>query len=172
MKANSQQLSDNKNSHFPTVIDGFIKPDFPFGKVYTCFFMTDCLVFVKTGRFGTNIKGSIHASQGGYTSDSLILGAIGGIIDMFNSDRRMKNANALASLTPIEMVNADKRNFMVPISEIRKIEFKGPNFANELIIRIFTEKLIKFRLDSQSKNSARYITDIFSAFIPSEIHKK
>jgi hypothetical protein len=172
MNANNQQISNKEHNKFPIVIDGFIQPGFPFGIVYTCFFMIDCLVFVKTGSFGTNIKGSIHASQGGYTSDSLILGAIGGIIDMFNSDSRMKKAANLASLSPTEMVKVHKRNFLIPISEIKQIEIKGPNFAHELRIRIQTDKLYKFRLDKQSKYSAQYLEDILRTFIPSKIQKK
>ena len=156
----------------PTVLDGFIQPGFPVAKVFTCFFLNNCLVFVKSGSFGTNIASTMRASQGGYTSTGLITGAIGGIFDLFNDENRIKKASEVAGYSPKNMVATHKRNFMLTNEHIKSVKIKGPNFAGEIRIIIDADKTHKFRIDRQSKESAKYIEHVFNEFFPGKIQKK
>ncbi|HBL75625.1 MAG: hypothetical protein A2W90_05040 [Bacteroidetes bacterium GWF2_42_66] len=156
----------------PTIIDGMMQPGFPTAKVFTCFFLSDCLVFVKTGSFSTNMAGTMRASLGGYTGDAMIMGAIGGIADYHNQQKRMKNAVHVAGWNPEQMVAVHKRNFMLPYSAINTIELKGPNFAGEVRVIVEAGETHKFRLNRQSKASFAYCEKIFSEFLPGKVVHK
>lgn len=155
----------------PTVLDGFIQPGF-LPKVFTAFFMKDCIVFVKTGSINTDTAGSIRASMGGYTGDALILGALGSIVDARSRKKRIEKAASVASLEPEQMVAAHKRNYMIPYNTIRQVTFKGPNFAGELRIVIEAGATNKYRINNQSKSSALYYEKVFNEFLPGRISKK
>jgi len=161
-----------KRTKPPTVLDGFLQPGFPMAKVFTCFFLSECIVFLKTGSFGTNMAGTMRASQGGYTSTGLITGAIGGIADLFNDEDRINKASAVAGYSPENMVAAHKRNFMLTYEQIKSVEIKGPNFAGEIRIIINADKTRKFRIDRQSRDSAKYIERVFNEFLSGKIQKK
>lgn len=156
----------------PTIFDGFVQPGFPLAKVFTCFFLRDCLVFVKTGSLSTNMGGSIRTSLGGFTGDALILGAMGSIADQHNRENRMEKAASVASWNAEQMVAAHRRNFMLRFSEIEIIRLKGPNFAGELRVIIESGKSYKFRLNNQSKNSVAYLEKVFNEFLPGKILRK
>ncbi|MDX9881526.1 MAG: hypothetical protein RBS73_05630 [Prolixibacteraceae bacterium] len=156
----------------PTIIDGMMQPGFPTAKVFTCFFLSDCMVFVKTGSISTDTAGSIRSFFGGYTSDALLLGAVGGLVDDYNRQKRMKNAARAVAWDPRQMVAAHKRNFMLPYNLIHTIEIKGPNFAGEARVVVDAGKIYKFRLNRQSKASFAYYERIFNDFLPGKIKKK
>lgn len=173
MKSEEISNPDNKHSKHlaPTILDGFIQPGF-LAKVYTVFFMPDCLVFVKTGSINTDTAGSIRASLGGFTGDALILGALGSIVDARNRKKRIEKAASVASWEPEVMVAAHKRNHMLPYHSIRQVTIKGPNFAGELRIAIEAGNTYKYRVNSQSKSSALYFQKIFNEYLPGKILKK
>ena len=155
----------------PTIIDGMMQPGFP-AKVFTCFFLSDCLVFVKTGSFSTDMAGTMRASLGGYTGDAMILGAVGSIADYHNQQKRMENAAHVAGWDPEQMVAAHKRNFMLLYSAISKIELKGPNLFREVRVFIEAGKTHKFRLNNQSKTVFAYNEKVFNEFLPGKVQKK
>jgi hypothetical protein len=148
----------------PSVLDGFVKPGFT-AKVYTCLFFKECMVFCKTGSFGPNSSGTMSTALAGNIGDSLLLGAIGSIIDSFTNRKRVNKAAELLSLSPEEIAKSNKRNVLVKYSDVKRVEIKGPNFAGELRIRIHTsDNLIKYRLDKQSESLANYTRELFSKF--------
>lgn len=155
----------------PTILDGLILPGF-LPKVFTSFFLKDCLVFVKTGSVNTDTSSGIRAFLGGSTSDALIMGALGSIVDARNREKRINKAASVAGWNPEDMVAAHKRNFMLPYNNINKIEFKGPNFAGELKIIVDADKTYKFRVNNQSKQSALYYEKIFNEFLPGKTFKR
>lgn len=171
----SEKITNPGNPHpkqlAPTILDGFLQPGFP-AKVFTVFFLVDCLVFVKTGSIATNMGGTMQTALGGYTGDGLIMGALGSLADVRNRESRMNNAATVASWDPQQMLAAHKRNFMLPYSSIRQIEMKGPNFAGEVKVVVDAEKTHKFRLDKQTKTSIVYYEKIFSEYLPGRILKK
>ena len=155
----------------PTILDGLMQPGFP-AKVFTVFFLNECMVFVKTGSYSTDMGGTMRAALGGYTGDALIMGALGSLADYRNRNSRMKNAATVAGWNPDDMVAAHKRNFMLPYNLVNKIELKGPNFAGELRVIVDTGKTQKFRVNNQSKQSALYYEKIFNEFLPGKIFKR
>lgn len=156
----------------PTILDGFVQPKFIFGRVFTCFFLHDCLVFVKTGSFSTDIGGNIRAALGGATSDAILLGALGSVLDQRNSEKRINKAAAVASWDAEQMVAAHKWNFRLAYNSISVVKLKGPNFAGELRIFIEAGNEYKFRLDKQSKQSAAYCEKVFNEFLPGKIIRR
>ncbi len=169
--------STNSNGHNvqnkpPTVLDGFTQPGFPFAKIFTCFFFNNCVVFAKTGSFGINSSGTIRGVLGGFTPTALIAGAIGLIFDMRNDQRRSNRAMEMADFNPENMVYNHKLNFMLLYDEVENVEIKGPNFARELRIVVNASKIHKFRIDRQSKESAKYIERVFNEFLPGKVVKK
>jgi hypothetical protein len=155
----------------PTVLDGFIQPGLPV-KVYTIFFMKDRLVATKTGSWTTYAAGTMSTAMGGSGSSRAQGYAIGSIMDHFSSNSRGDKAAKLAGYSPDEMAAADKANFQVPYGFVSSVEIKGPNFANELHIKIKAGKEHKFRIDNQSKDSIRYIINVFQEFLPGKITLK
>lgn len=153
----------------PVILDGLVQPSFPFARVFTLFILPDCLVFTKTGSFGTNAAGTMRASLGGYSSEAMVAGAIGVLADQYNDESRRSAASVLASFSPENMVAAHKRNFMVPIEKVESLEIRGPNFAGELRIILHAGVRRKFRMDRQSKASAKYVTDLFNRFLPGKV---
>jgi hypothetical protein len=153
----------------PAILDGLIQPSFPFAKVFTCFFLYDCMVFAKTGSVSTNIAGTMRGYLGGYTPDAMVAGAIGTLVDAFNDDSRVSKAAEMAGFSPEAMVAAHKRNFMISYSEIESVEIKGPNFAREVRIIIQAGSRHKFRIDRQSKESANYIKKLFSEYLQGKV---
>jgi len=148
----------------PTILDGLIQPHFPFARVFTCFFLKDCLVFTKTGGCGTNASGTMRSALGGFTPAAMLASAIGTIVDMFHDQSRASNAAGMAAFSPENMVASHKRNFMFSYCEIKSVEIKGPNIAGELKVIINADKTYKFRIDRQSKESANYIRRVFNEF--------
>ena len=155
----------------PTVLDGFIQPGLPV-KVYTIFFMKDCFVAAKTGSWTTHAAGTMSTAMGGSGASRSQGYAIGTLMDHFSSNSRGDKAEKLAGYGPDEMVAADKANFQVPYSFVTSVEIKGPNFANELHIKIKAGKDHKFRMDNQSKDSIRYVLNVFQEFLPGKIFNK
>jgi len=156
----------------PTVLDGFLQPSFPFAKVFTCFFLNNCMVFTKTGSFGTNAAGTMRGSLGGFTPAAMVAGAVGTLVDMHNDGSRAEKAAGMSAYSPENMVAAHKRNFMLPYGDVRNVELKGPNFAGEFKVIVYADKIHKFRIDRQSKASAQYIESVFNQFLPGKIIKK
>ncbi len=93
-------------------------------------------------------------------------------MDHFSSNSRGDKAEKLAGYSPDEMVAADKANFQVPYSFVTSVEIKDPNFANELHIKIKAGKDHKFRMDNQSKDSIKYVLNVFQEFLPGKILHK
>ena len=155
----------------PTVLDGFIQPGIP-GKVYTVFFLEDRMVFTKTGSWTTNAATTMSVSMGNTVGGRARGYAIGTLMDYHNRKARGDRAAELAGNTPEAMVAADKANFQVPYSFVTNVEVKGPNFAQELHIKIKAGKEHKFRVDKQSKDSAQYIMNVFNEFIPGKTIQK
>lgn len=153
----------------PTILDGFIQPGFPFAKVFTCFFLDRFLVFTKTGSFGTHTAGTLRGSLGGYTPEAMVAGAIGSFVDSQSSQVRAAKAGQLAAFSPEEMLLAHKRNFLLAYDSIESVEIRGPNFVRELRITLIAANRHKFRLDHQSKESAKYIESVFNKFIPGKV---
>ena len=157
----------------PVVLDGLVQPSFPFARVFTLFFMHDCLVFTKTGSFGTNAAGTMKGSLGGFTPEAMVAGAIGTLVDQFNDQARKSEASELAAFSPEDMVAAHRRNFMISYDEVESVEIRGPNFARELRIIITARgDKHKFRIDKQSGSSAKYVTDLFLWFLPGKVISK
>lgn len=171
----SEEMSNPDNPHpkqlAPTILDGFMQPGFP-AKVFTLFFLDDCLVFVKTGSFSTNMGGTMQTALGGYTGDGLIMGALGSLVDMRNRESRMNNAAAVVSWDPDRMIASHKRNFKIPYNLIRRVELKGPNFAGEVKVLVEADKTHKFRLNKQSKSSIVYYEKTFNKYLPGKIFKQ
>lgn len=155
----------------PTILDGLVQPGF-LAKVYTAFFMPDCLVFVKTGSVNTDMSGSMRAALGGATGDALIMGALGSIADARNRKKRIAKAASVASWEPEQMVAAHKRNYMLPYNAIKQVTIKGPNFAGELRIIVEAGIQNKYRLNNQSKASAQYVEKVFNEFLPGKIIRR
>jgi len=61
---------------------------------------------------------------------------------------------------------------MLLYDEVEIIEIRGPNFARELRIIVNAAKIHKFRMDRQSKESAKYIERVFNEFLPGKVVKK
>lgn len=156
-------------SYLPAVLDGLVQPSFPFARVFTLFFIHDYLVFTKTGSFGTNASGILRGSLGGYTPEAMVAGAIGTLLDQHNDEARRLEASALAGFSPENMVAAHKRNFMISYENVESIEIRGPNFAGELRIIVMAGGRHKFRIDKQSKASAKYVKDLFLRFLPGKV---
>jgi hypothetical protein len=171
-------ITEENNSSGPqnslplTVIDGFMQPGFPLAKVFTCFFFPDGIVFAKTGSLGTDMAGTLRASLGGYTADAMIAGAIGGIADHFNSNKRIARASEIVEYQPESIVATNKRNFFLNYHQIQQLEMKGPNFSGEVRIIITAEKRYKFRINRQSKASAQYLEKVFTKFLSNKFQKK
>lgn len=153
----------------PVILDGLIQPSFPFARVFTLFFLPDCLVFTKTGSFGTNLSGTMRSSLGGFSPEAMVTGAIGALADQYNDSSRRAEASELAAFSPEKMVAAHKRNFMVPYDEVESLEIRGPNFAGEIRIIVNAVGRHKFRIDKQSKVSANYVTSLFNRFLPGKV---
>lgn len=169
-----EQATNFKSQHtmLPTVLSGFLQPEFPAARVFTSIFLNNCLVFVKTGSFGTNMAGTMQATLGGYTPTGLIAKAIGSIVDFYNAESRAKKTSDIAGFSPENMVAAHKRNFMLLFDEIKSVEIKGPNFAGEVKVVVSAGKTHKFRIDRQSKESTKYIERVFNEFLPGKIVRK
>lgn len=157
------------SSYQPVVLDGLVQPSFPFARVFTLFFLSDYLVFTKTGSFGTNASGTMRGSLGGFTPEAMVAGAIGTLLDQHNDESRMSEASAIAGFSPEKMVAAHKRNFMISYENVESVEIRGPNFAGELRIIVMAGSRHKFRIDKQSKSSAKYVKDLFLRFLPGKI---
>jgi len=155
----------------PTVLDGFIQPGLSV-KVYTMFFLKDTLVAAKTGSWATHAAGTMSAAMGGSVASRSQGYAIGTLMDHVNRNKRGDNAAKLAGYSPDEMVAADKANFQLPYSLISYVEIKGPNFAGEVNVKLGADKEHKFRVDTQSKSSVKYIVDIFQEFLPGKVIQK
>jgi hypothetical protein len=141
-------------------------------KVFTLLFFNNSVVFIKSGSFTTNSAGTMRAALGGYTGDGLIMGAIGTLVDDSNRKSRVNHAASLASLSPEQIVQVHKQNFLLLYDTIEKIEMKGPNFAGELKLSFYANgKRHKFRLDKQSKSTVQYYTKIFDEFVPGVLIK-
>ena len=151
------------------VLDGFVQPSFPFARVFTLFFLPNCLVFTKTGSFGTNASGILRGSLGGYTPEAMVVGAIGTLFDQHNDESRRSEASALAAFSPENMVAAHKRNFMISYENVESVEIRGPNFGGELRIIVLAGGRHKFRMDRQSKASAKYVKDLFLLFLQGKV---
>ncbi|MFH2094590.1 MAG: hypothetical protein ABIJ16_02725 [Bacteroidota bacterium] len=167
---NNQQGSGNMPKP-PTVLDGLLQPGFP-AKVFTVFFLNDCMVFAKTGSFGTAMGSTMQASLGGFTGAGMIAGAVGGLADAGNASNRADKAAGLAGLDPQQIVAAHKNNLMVPYGALRGVELKGPNFAGELKVIVDAGSSHKFRMDKQSKASAAYVEKVFNEFLPGKVRKR
>ncbi len=155
----------------PTVLDGFMQPGFSV-KVYTVFFMKDRMVFTKTGSWATHAAGSMSAAMGGTAGGRMQGYAIGTIMDHFSGKDREAKAENLAGFDPDMMVAADKANFQTLYGAVSMVEVKGPNFAGEINVKIKADKEHKFRLDNQSKESMKYILDVFQEFLPGKTVQK
>ncbi|HPG74070.1 MAG TPA: hypothetical protein PLM49_07250 [Bacteroidales bacterium] len=160
-----QQPKEEKTKIFPplTVLDGFIKPGFP-GKVYTAIFLDDCVVFLKTGFGSTNIAAGQRAFHGGAGLTATLMSGIGSLADQKNRENRMEKAASMASYDGDQMVAAHKHNFKLNYSDIKNTIIKGPNFAGEVRIVFEAASRNKFRVDNQSKASAKYIIDVVNYF--------
>lgn len=154
----------------PVILDGLVQPSFPFARVFTLFFLRDCLVFTKTGSFGTNAAGTMRGSLGGYSPEAMIAGAIGSLADQYNDEARRSEASKLTAFSPDNMVAAHKRNFKLMYEQVESVEIRGPNFARELrIIVMAGGERHKFRIDRQSASSAKYVTEVFNKFLPGKV---
>lgn len=153
----------------PTVLDGLMQPGFPV-KVFTCLFFEKCVVFCKTGSFATDSAGTMRSALGGYTGAGLIMGAVGGLIDAQTNKNRTDQAASMATIEPENIVAAHKLNFSLSYDSISRIELKGPNFAGEFRIIVYANgKSEKYRMDKQSKSTAKYIIGVFSEYIPGKV---
>lgn len=160
------------NFLYPTVLGDFLQPGFPTAKVFSVFFLENKLVFTKTGSGGTDTAGKMRAGLGGFTSTAMIAGAIGTLVDSDSAKSRSDKASQMAALNADDMVKAHKLNFMLSYDNIKSVEIKGPNFAGELKVMVNADKTYKFRIDKQSKDSARYIEKIFNEYLPQKVIKK
>lgn len=153
----------------PTVLDGFIVPGFPV-KVFTCLFFSDCIVFIKTGSFTTNLAGTMHAALGGYSGDGLIMGAMGTLVDDATRENRIAKTAELAAYNIDEIVKAHKRNFKLDYKSITSIEMKGPNFAGEIRFRFYEGKnCYKFRMDKAGKTTSKFVKNILDEYVPNKL---
>lgn len=153
----------------PLVLDGFVKPGF-IARVYSLLLFPNCMVICKTGNFGANSAGSMRASMGGNVGDGAILGAIGEIFDSARRKKRMEKAASLLTKSPKEIAQSDKRNYLINYIDIDKVEVKGPNFAGEIKLRIFTPATTyKLRLDGQNKSSQKFLVKTLSEYMPGKV---
>ncbi len=160
------QTPQNSYQKPPTVIDGLIQPGFP-AKVFSALFFDFCVVFVKSGSFGTNSSGTMRASLGGFTKEALLMGAIGTLIDGKNRESRINNTASMASNSLGVIVQAHKLNFLLLYDKIEKVEMKGPNFAGEIKLSFYANgQRHKFRLDKQSKTTLQYYYKVLNEFVP------
>ncbi len=157
----------------PQVINGFVQPSFPFAKVFTFFFFSDSLVIAKTGSGSLNTAGIMKASLGGFTAAAMVAGAVGEVVDQNKATKQADAAGELVeqltSDTPASIVAAHKLNFQLPYDLIKEVKIKGPNFAGELSFCITADKQHKFRMDKQSKESARIVIDAFEQYVPGKV---
>lgn len=155
----------------PTILSDLIQPGL-IAKIYTIFFMDDCMVFAKTGSGGTDTSGSMRAFHGGAGANALIFSGIGKIIDFHSSQQRGNAAAQYAALNPSSMVSAHKHNFMLTYNSVKMIELKGPNFAGEMKVIVTAETTHKFRVDNCSKSLADYFEKTFNEFLPGKIVRR
>ena len=154
----------------PTVMDGLIVPGLSM-KVYSALFFSNCVVFIKSGSISTDSAGSMRAVFGGYTGTGMIMGAVGSIIDANSRENRMEKTSSVAQLPPGVIAQMHKNNFLLLYENIKRIEFKGPNFADEVRVKIESNnQTYKFRIDKQSKSSAKYYRDVFERFLPQKVY--
>ena len=124
------------------------------------------MVFTKTGSWTTSASTTMSISMGNTVGGRARGYAIGTLMDFHNRKARQDRAAELAGNTPEDMMDADKANFQVPYSFVTNVEVKGPNFAQELHIKIKAGKEHKFRVDNQSKDSAQYIVNVLQEVLP------
>lgn len=156
----------------PAVLGRFLQPGFPFAKIFSVFFMKDTLVFAKTGSGATNAAGVMLASLGGYNATSMVASAIGSVADQHSEKNRSEKSVQLAAYSPEEIVASHKRNFMIAFSDVKTVEIKGPNWGGEVTVIITADKAHKFRIDKQSKDSAKYMESVFQEFLPGKVKRK
>ena len=106
---------------------------------------------------------------GGYTAEAMVAGAIGKLVDLHNDQERSSRVSEMASDTSESLVAAHKLNFQLSYAAVEKVEIRGPNFAGELRIIILADRKFKFRIDRQSRGSAKYVEDVFLRFLPGKI---
>lgn len=153
----------------PTVLGNLLQPGFPFAKVFSLFFMENSLVFAKTGSGGTNAAGTMQGALGGFTPEAMISSAIGSLVDSGTAASRAGKTAEMASQNAAAIVASHKKNFLIPFDQVKSVEIKGPNFAGELKVIVEADKTHKFRIDRQSKESAKYVVDVFSQFLPGKV---
>jgi hypothetical protein len=171
LQSANNQLTPASNEKPPIVLDGFTQPGFPV-KVFTVFFMKDRMVFAKTGSWTTSAAGTMSASMGGSAGGRMQGYAIGTLMDHFSGKDREAKASMLAGFDPDMMVSADKANFQTLYSAVSMVEVKGPNFAGEVNVKVKAVREHKFRLDNQSKESLKYVLDVFQEFLPGKTVQK
>lgn len=166
---NDQLNSTPQGQMPPTVLGGFLQPGLP-AKVYSCLFFNNCVVFGKTGSFSTDSAGTMRSALGGYTGAGMIAGAVGGLIDAASSANRTEKTAAMAGNMPDQIVASHKQNFKLDFDKISSVEIKGPNFAGEVKVIVNGGGAShKFRVDRQSKASAKYIVDVFQKFLAGKV---
>ena len=157
------------SSRPPTVLGNFLQPGFPFAKVFSVLFMNGGMVFAKTGSGGTNAAGTLRASLGGSSPVALIASAIGTLYDTKSQDSRSAKTGQLGGQAVQDIVAADKRNFFVPFTAVKQVQVKVPHFGGEVKVIIEADKTHKFRIDRQSKESAKRIVSGFNEFLPGKV---
>lgn len=155
----------------PTVLGDFLQPGLP-AKIFTVFFFPDRLVAARTGSGSANSAGVLSTFLAGDIPMRIVGDAFGTIADQFSREDRNRKAAQLAGYDIDTMVATDKANFQLPYSAISGIEIKGPNFAGEVNVKISAGKDHKFRVDDHTKDSVRYIVNIFNEFVPGKVVKK
>ena len=168
-KENGSEIDHRMIPVQPVILDGLVQSSFLFARVFTLFFLQGYLVLTKTGSFGTNTYGSIRGSLGGFTPEAMVTGAIGTLADQLNEEGRRTRAFELAALSPDQMVAAHKRNFKISYEDVESVEIRGPNFAGELSIIVLAGGRYKFRMDRQSRVSAKNVKDLFLRYLQGKI---
>lgn len=165
----NQQNSNSSTQKPPTILSDYVKPGL-LGKIYTLFFMDDCVVFVKTGSGSTSIASGQRAFHGGAGATANIMGAFGTLLDFRNSQNRSNNAAAMASLDAASMVAAHKHNFLYKYNEIQLVEIKEPGMIGEMKVTVHANgEKNTFRISNASKSTSQYSFNIFNQFIPNKI---
>lgn len=167
-----ENADQNQKIKPPTVLGDFLQPGFPLAKVFTVFFMDNVLIFAKTGSGSTDAAGTMAASLGGFTPTALVAKGVGAVVDHLSEEKRSDKAAQLAAFSPEDVVASHKLNSMIPFDAVKTVEIKGPNFAGEVRVIITADKIHKFRINKQSKDSANYVESVFNDFLPGKVVKK
>ena len=140
-------------------------------KIFTIFFVDEGMAVVKTGSGATNASGTLRAFHGGAGATANVMAGLGGLWDMKSAKDRSDYLGEVGGYDTRSLISENKANFLIPYSEVEKIEMKGPGWGGELKIKIFAKEIHKFRIDTRSDSLVNSYYKTFCDRFPGRVFK-